>query len=273
MKNLVTKTGERVIPAAIKSKEEYLIYLRNLFPYKFAKEKIPKNSLILDAGCGEGYGADYLANNFKRIIGIDVDKNVIAHAVNKYGGKNCEFKLYDGKTIPFDNETFEAVISFQVLEHVKDDINYVSEIYRVLKKGGILLLTTPNKTNRLKPKQRPWNRFHLREYYPTELVNLLKIRFNEVNIQGIFGDEEINKMERERIGKIQMICAFDPLNWRRFIPEKFKPITINILKKIFRSNYLNKNAADFINKYTTDNFHVSKNNIDESLDLLAISKK
>jgi len=273
MPEFISKTGERVIPEKFESKEEYLIYLRHLFAYEFAKDKIPQNSFILEVGCGEGYGTNLLSQNVAKIIGLDVDKNTIAYASKKYESENCVFRVYDGVKIPFEDNTFDAVISFQVIEHIQDDINYILEIYRVLKRDGFFFLTTPNRTYRLKPGQKPWNRFHIREYYPYELKNLLKNRFSDVKVWGIRGNEEVQRIEIERVKQGLSIVSFDPFNLRKLIPEPLKPLIIKILRKITHRNQRSKNDRGFLTKYSLKNFYIIEDNIRDSLDLLGICKK
>lgn len=269
MMAIITKTGERIIPEEFKSKEEYLLYLRHLFAYELAKEKISKNSFVLEVGCGEGYGTKLLSQSVGKIIGLDVDKNTIAHCSGKYGAENCLFSAYDGVIIPYDDSTFDAVVSFQVIEHIQDDINYISEIYRVLKGNGVFILTTPNRTNRLKPGQKPWNKFHIREYYPEELEKILNNKFYDIKIWGIRGNDEVQRIEMARLKQHIKIISLDPFNLRKLIPKPLK----TILRKINHKEHSAKNDEDFLNKFDLKNFYVIKSNIRESLDLLGICKK
>jgi SAM-dependent methyltransferase len=273
MIQLISKTAERVRPEKFESKEEYLIFLRHLFVYEFVKGKILKNSFVLEIGCGEGYGTNLLSQNVAKIIALDVDKNTIAHASEKYGSENSVFRVYDGAKIPYENNTFDAVISFQVIEHIQDDTNYVSEIHRVLKTNGIFILTTPNRTYRLKPGQKPWNRFHIREYYPHELENILKNKFPDVKVWGIRGSDEIQRIEIKRVKQNLSIISFDPLNLRKLIPESLKSVIIKILNGIVRRNQRSKNDRGFLNRYSVKDYYVIKNNVRDSLDLLGICKK
>lgn len=267
------KTGEQIIPKKFESKEEYLLYLRHLFAYYFAKDNILENSAVLEVGCGEGYGTFLLQKKFKKIIGLDVDKNIVAHASKKYGSENCIFRVYDGLKLPYKDDTFDAVISFQVIEHIQDDINYISEIYRILKRNGIFLLTTPNRTYRLKPGQKPWNRFHIREYYLHELENILKNKFLDIKVWGIRGDEEVQRIETERVKQGLGINSFVLLNLRKIIPETLKPVIIKILRRIIHRNQRSKNKRYFLNKYSLKNYYIIKSNLRDSLDFLAICKK
>lgn len=273
MTELISKTGEQILPEKFESKEEYLLYLRHLFAYEFAKDKISENSFALEVGCGEGYGTSLLSQKVVKIIGLDVDINTIAHASKKYGSDNCVFKMYDGVKIPYEENTFDAVISFQVIEHIQDDINYVSEIYRVLKRNGIFILTTVNGIYRSKPGQKSWNRFHVREYCPHDLENILKNKFLDMKVWGIRGNHEVQRIEIERVKQRVSIISFDPLNLRKLIPESLTPLIIKILRKITHRNQGSKNDRDFLNKYSVKDYYVIKTNVRDSLDLLGFCKK
>jgi len=238
------KSCGRILPEGFKSKEEYLLYLRHLFPYDFAKDKLQKSSFVLDVGCGEGYGTDLLSKYVSRIIGIDVDRNIIKHASDKYKSKNCSFKTYDGIKIPYKDNTFNAVVSFQVVEHISDDAGYISEVYRVLKKNGIFIVTTPNRTYRLMPNQRPWNTSHIREYHHSGFEKLLKNKFSDVNVWGIRGNEEVQRIE---IRRVRGILSGTP-------------------KRIEKD-------TDFTKKYKITDYHITEKHVDDNLDLIGICKK
>lgn len=273
MTEFISRTTERMLPDKFESKEEYLLYLRHLFAYGFAKDNISKNSFVLEVGCGEGYGTRLFSENVVKIIGLDVDKNTIASAQKKYGSENCIFRLYDGLKIPYEDNIFDAVISFQVIEHIQDDKNFISEIYRVLKRNGIFILTTPNGTLRIKPGQRPWNRFHVREYYPNELEQVLKSKFSDVKVWGIRGNEEVQRIEIERVKQSLSIISYDPLNVRKLLPAPLKQRIIKILRGItFRKQGI-KHDSDFLNRYSIKDFYILETNVSDSLDLLGILKK
>jgi len=274
MPELSTKTAERIFPEHfLQTKHTYLLSLRLLFAYEYVKQIIPKNSAVLEVGCGPGYGTNYLSNHVKHIIGLDIDKNVIQYASDKYSSENCSFKFYNGLKIPYDDNTYNAVVSFQVIEHLQDDINYLAEIRRILKTGGIYILTTPNRTHRVKPNQKPWNRFHVREYSPDELGNILKATFSEINVWGICGNDEIQGIEKARIKQAQQFAALDPLNLRRFIPASYETWIVTWLKRVLRRTHKIPGDNDFLNTYSTNDYCITKNNVEDSLDLLAICKK
>ncbi|MEK6564934.1 MAG: class I SAM-dependent methyltransferase [Candidatus Omnitrophota bacterium] len=194
-------SGERIYPEEIKTPEEYLIYLKEVFIYTWCKEKISQNDCCLDAGCGEGYGTKLLSSAVKKIVGIDIDKKIIGKASKKYAGNNRAYQLYDGKTIPFADNYFDMIVSFHAIEHIKNDIGFIDEMYRVLKDNGRLIITTPNKAIRLAGNMPSWNVFHIREYTPDELKRLLTKRFKEVAILGIDAVSEVKNSKRKESKK------------------------------------------------------------------------
>lgn len=107
----------------------------------------PRGLKILDAGSGNGGTCISFAEAGAEVFGIDVENDLIEIArlfAESYKVK-AEFVLYDGETIPFSDNSFDAALSISVLEHVSDPINYLSEILRVLKPGGYLYLALPNR--------------------------------------------------------------------------------------------------------------------------------
>ncbi len=271
MNKKLLKTGERVVPDEFKSLEEYLSYLRHLKAYQFSQEFLPHNNIILEIGSGEGYGTNLLSETAEKIIGLDKDSPAIEHANQKYGSEKCLFQLFAGDRLPFEDNRFDAVVTFQVIEHIEDDIGFVKEAYRVLKEDGQLLVTTPNRTYRLKPGEKPWNKFHVREYYAEDLERVLKRVFSDVRVWGIRGKEEAQKIEIERIKK--GFKSIDPLNLRRLIPLTIKPALATVMRKLTGRKLLTESLEESIKRFDSDDFYIIKDNLENSLDLLGICRK
>jgi len=149
---------------------------------------------VLDVGCGAGDPTRILEGLCKHIVGFDVlrafDKSNVS--------PNLDFCLGDAIRLPFRDECFDAVVSFDVIEHVKDDLSFLLEIRRVMKEGAKLLLGTPNGgrlSNRMKGLVKPVEYplvlgegcVHLREYSKNSLGHLLKAAgFKSVRIKGVW---------------------------------------------------------------------------------------
>lgn len=137
------KSTERIMPEGHGSAEQYIMYLRHVFTYELAKESLCRTDEVVEIGSGEGYGTNLLSGNCRRIIGFDVCRNTVEHARAKYCCEKCKFKAYDGGRLPIDDGEFDVAVSFQVIEHVYDEDNFVKEAHRALKPGGKFIVATP----------------------------------------------------------------------------------------------------------------------------------
>jgi len=132
---------------------------------------------------------------------------------------------------------FDFVVSFQVIEHIKNDVQYVKEIHRVLKKGGKFIVTTPNKKMSL--TRNPW---HIREYLIDELKDLLSVDFSTVDARGVFGNEEVMKYYEENKKSVKKITRFDIFNLQYNMPRWILQIPYDILNRMNRNNLSDKGA-------------------------------
>ena len=108
--------------------------------YKAVSNVMPLFSgKILDSGCGSmPYKNIILSNNDKvtNYIGLDIESGL------NYENVNADF-LWDGSIMPFEDSSFDVVISTEVMEHVPDPDSYLMEVKRVLKPGGMFFFTVP----------------------------------------------------------------------------------------------------------------------------------
>ena len=273
MAALLPKTSERLLPDQVGSRDEYLQYLRHVFAYELAAGTFHAGAMVLDLGCGEGYGASLLATRGISVVGVDVSPETVEHAETKYASDRCRFECYGGERLGFPDASFDAVTSFQVLEHVEDDTRYVTEAARVLKPAGRLTLTTPNAATRLKPGARPWNRFHLREYTADQLRDLLGTAFAEVTIAGITATAEIYEIEMARVRQARRIVAIDPLNLRRLIPEALKPWASRTVRRLFPRRHADETSGNWASRYRIDDYCLTDSKLEQSLDLLALCRR
>ena len=183
-------------------------------------EKFVGGMKVLDAGCGHGYGSAYLADGtVSEIVGIDSDTRAIRFASTTYQNPHLRFETMDVSKLAFGTQSFDAVISFEVIEHLVDAVPYLREILRVLKPGGLFLLSTPNKRfhDRFSRNGKPLSRFHVHEYYPQELYSLLGDFFSITGVYYLSGRHD------EALLSYMHSCAV-PKFARRFIPLFLKDI-------------------------------------------------
>jgi len=168
-------TGERFIPESSVDGE-----LEHIHRYLLARELVA-GKRVLDIACGEGYGSRLLAERAAQVSGVDIAAETVNHARATYGAGNLEFLLGDCAAIPFEAGTFDVVVSFETIEHHDKHEKMISEIRRVLKPDGILVISSPDK--RYYSDERGYvNQFHVKELYRDEFVGLLRNSFANVEL-------------------------------------------------------------------------------------------
>ena len=170
--------------------------------YMFAAQFV-KGGAILDAGCGTGYGAAYLASRgAKRVLGVDLAPEAIEYSRIHYEDDSVSFSVMDCASLGFPDETFDAVVSLEVIEHLADPEPYLSEMRRVLKADGVFILSTPNKAIHSPNSDRPLNPFHFKEYGIAELEEKLSAYFGVV---ALFGQQNIGAISIWRLSSEEIM--------------------------------------------------------------------
>ncbi len=133
---------------------------------------------VLDAGCGTGYGTEILAAlGAENVVGIDISPEAIEYARSSFEGVSSKFSLGDIYELPFEDDTFELVVCFEVIEHVEEQQRAIGELHRVLRASGVLAISSPNRG--VYP---PGNPYHIHEYQPDELKQALAGEFSHVRL-------------------------------------------------------------------------------------------
>lgn len=149
------------------------IYYLALARYQLASKYV-QDKIVLDAGCGSGYGAAKLAQaGAKKVYGIDLVPDSIGYSRTNYRHPNLLFRQGDLTKLDFPGNFFDLICAFEVVEHIKDYSKALAEFYRVLKPGGILLISTPNKAIYSPDTKKPFYPFHYHEFYLEDLKEML----------------------------------------------------------------------------------------------------
>ena len=173
-KNELAWTGERLVPS-----HQGDTAIEHLHRYVFAREYV-RDKDVLDIACGEGYGSHLLAEAAARVVGVDIAEDAVAHASRKYGRRSrLEFRAGSCTAIPLDDASVDVVVSFETLEHIDEQEEMLAEVRRVLRPGGSLIVSTPDKLyctilpNNINP-------YHVRECFKEEFEELLGRFFGRV---------------------------------------------------------------------------------------------
>jgi ubiquinone/menaquinone biosynthesis C-methylase UbiE len=175
-------TGERMVP---ESKDPGLI-IEHLHRYLLARLYCEKKT-VLDIACGEGYGTNILSSIAKHVTGVDMDEKAIEHASGKYKADNIVFKTGIATSIPAEDSSMDVVVSFETLEHLQEQDKMMSELKRVMKPDGLLIISTPNKKY-YSDEPGFSNPFHAKELHSHEFRGLLERYFLPVQLFAQFAN-------------------------------------------------------------------------------------
>ncbi len=165
-------TGERLVTSVA---SEYTLY-EHLHRYA-ATQSIGRNKTVLDIASGEGYGSFLLSEFAAYVYGVDIADTAVKHAQEKYATKrsNLTFKQGSTSNIPLETGTIDVVVSFETIEHHDEHEQMIAEIKRVLKPGGLLVISSPNKTVYSKVVRE--NPYHVKELEFEEFEAFMKSHF------------------------------------------------------------------------------------------------
>lgn len=240
-------TGERTVPGLA---EENYWFRRHEVVYQRLRDRCAGRD-VLEAGCGEGYGADLIADVAHTVIGLDYDEATVAHVRARY--PRVDMRHGNLAALPLQDGSVDVVVNFQVIEHLWDQPQFVGECLRVLRPSGVLLMSTPNRVTFSPGRDTPINPFHTRELNAAELTELLETAgFRLEAMQGVFHGRALSALDAKHGGSIidaQVARAIADAPW---------PVEL---------------LAD-VASVTADDFDVTDaadRDIDESLDLVTIA--
>ena len=214
---------------------ENVVFQRHLVAYKQAAKII--NGTVLEIGSGEGYGAKELAPFADKYIAVDKYRSAISQEIQK---KN-DITFIQAEVPPLNNidsDSIDFVVTFQVIEHIRNDEFFLNEIKRVLKPGGKMIMTTPNRLMSL--TRSPW---HIREYTPEEMYNIVKLFFSDVDLRGVFGNEKVMQYYEKNKESVLKITKWDIFNMQYWLPRWMLQIPYDILNRFNRHNLQDNNEA------------------------------
>lgn len=234
-------TGERTVPGV--PAENYW-FRRHEAAYRFVRPLV--RDRVLEIGCGEGYGTAYLAAAGAYVVGVDYDRLTTLHAARTYPG--IGFVRGNLAALPVADRSADAVVSLQVIEHVWDHPQFLAECRRVLRPGGVLVVSTPNRLTFSPGRDTPTNLFHTHEFTATELGSLVvRCGFRVTDMLGLAAGTRLRQLDERYDGSfVAAQLANPPDEW----PETLRQDVASV---------------------TVDDFVVSADDVDGSLDLLVVA--
>lgn len=255
-----TFTGER-LPGA--SGDFAVDMERHLAAYRFAAARAAGRT-VLDAGCGEGYGAAMLAETARHVTGVD-RAEAVAVARSRHVHPRLAYREQDLERLESLGERFELVVSFQVIEHLPDPARFLEALAACTAPGGTLIVTTPNRLMSVSE-----NPYHLREWTAAELRALAAPILPGVVVQGVHGSERVLAYERARGEQVRRVLRWDPLGLRNLLPKAVVFGVFPMLARLVRRRLNTDGAAQAVGP---EDFTVGADDVDRALDLMLLFAK
>ena len=201
--------GERTVPGVW---HENYWFRRHEVVYEWVvravddrRQRLGRDLLVLDAGCGEGYGTRMLAGG-GRTLALDYDARTMRHLATTHR----DLSAVQGNLValPLRADAFDVVVSLQTVEHLWDQPAFAAECARVTRPGGLIVLSTPNRLT-----FPPGNVYHHRELDADELAALLTPLCADVRVMGVHHADPLRTWEREHGSIVTAQIATEPATW------------------------------------------------------------
>jgi ubiquinone/menaquinone biosynthesis C-methylase UbiE len=219
------------------------------FRYAELSKHIGPRDVVLDIACGTGYGTNRISTyTSNTVIGGDISAEAVETCNKTWKKDNLSFRVLDGTQLDFPDQYFDKIISFETIEHTTEYNPMLKEFYRVLKKGGTAIISTPNFLIN-SPKGYIENPYHTQEFVLDELKNILENVFNTVEIYG----QKYSRYEKGSVPQIGKLMEFIlKIKGIRKLPVSMK----NRISRLFINKQFYPGEDDF--SLTTDRNEIVK---------------
>lgn len=240
---------------------QYLAVYRYALPYVRGK-------VVLDAGCGEGYGANLLATQARQVTAVDCSRKAIRQAQHRYPSPNLAFEIGDLNHLERDgNRSFDVVCCFHVIEHLREPVPFLRNVARLLTPEGCLLLSTPN--SRMSFVEWP---YHEREYTAQELGELLGKAFPSVRLSALHASPAMLEYRKHQADAVQRVFRLDVLRCRKWLPRRVLQKGYDLGSYLLGA-HLRSGHESLMSGITVEDFQVRGEHLEEGVDLMALCHK
>lgn len=252
---MALQTAERVS----RERSDNFVFQRSRLAYVEAARRV--GGRVLEIGTGTGYGIEIIAPSAESFVTLDKFRSSEVESLPQ----GVEFREATVPPLPFDDESFDCVVSFQVIEHIKRDRAFVDEVRRVLKKGGKFIVSTPNRPMSL--TRNPW---HVREYTAEEFSALLG-DFSAVEALGVKGNERVWRYYEKNRESVRRIMRFDILRMQWWLPRWILQLPYDVMNRLNRRRLHSANT-ELTESICLEDYYLD--NVDnECFDLFYIATK
>ncbi len=243
-------------------------YQRCQFAYDHFAIPYITGKKVLDVGCGHGYGTAEMAKHAADMTGADYSAPTVEANNARYAKAFSNLRFVQNKVPPlnFPDESFDVVTSFQFIEHLEARTEFIREASRVLKPGGVLLLSTPNVKRSLAR-----NPFHIHEYTFDEMKSEVKSIFNAVELFGLAGNEKVETYYQKNAEWARRVLKWDILGLHKILPASLLVKPYNFITNLMRKE-LNKTVSTSPS-ITSNDFYLRNTDLDTTLDIFVVAKK
>jgi SAM-dependent methyltransferase len=207
------------------------VLAHHLKKYAFAREIIM--GPVLDVACGVGYGSAHLSSPGRRVIGLEVDRDALEFAINRYRSRDCEFVRGDAERLPFADDSVAAVVCFEGIEHFRNLDNHIEEVARVLRADGVYVVSTPRKGAFPHADENP---YHLHELDLDSFEAALMRQFRDV---AVLGQRRVQTASH-RLAQRSDVLGLRRIGWLR-------PLAKALSRSLFRTSPVDEaTLSDFV---------------------------
>ncbi len=192
-------------------------YAEHIQRYQFALN-FCKGKRVLDAGCGVGYGSQYLASNgAKSVLALDISEEALREARQKFVHQNLMFEQLDVERIgdhPEFNGQFDIIVNYENLEHLHNAQRFVAGAESILQSGKLITSTPNGAISNVDKSGNPSNKFHVKEFTAQELTNILRARFAAVTLYGqwLTPTGKLRKLRARELFEYLNESYYNPMN-------------------------------------------------------------